>query len=118
MSVKKEFVTFLFTEKIKSDLIITVSLLETLNGMSDEEIVGGEKLLISYFEALIKEVNIAANASRAEGFRKVVSKLEDAIQQTRQHNYGNAERKISEAVTLVTTTGNQAAETLMEKGLI
>jgi len=116
--VKNAVISFLYTEKIKSDLILTTRLLETLNTMEDAEIVGAEKLLVAYFNALIKEVNIAANASGVQGFKKVNVKLEDAIKQTKQHNYTNAMKLVSEAISITTTNGHPAAQTLMEKGLI
>ena len=116
--IKKAIICFLYTERIKSDLILTTSLLETLNGMGDEEIVGAEKLLVAYFNALIGEVNIAANVSGVHGFKEVNVKLEDAIQQIKHHNYANATKLVSEAISITTTKGHLAAQTLREKGLI
>ena len=53
--IKKAIVVFHYAEKIKSNLILTFSLLEVLNTMKDEEMVGAEKLLVAYFNALIRE---------------------------------------------------------------
>lgn len=116
--IKKTLLTFHYTEKIKTNLILTANLLEFLNSLPDEEIAGAEKLLVAYFHALIKEVNIAVNASGVIGFHDVNLKLEEAIEQTKQHNYANAEKLVSEAVTITTTNGSQAAQTLKEKDLI
>jgi hypothetical protein len=116
--IKKILLTFHYTEKIKTNLILTSNLLEFLNSLPDEEIAGAEKLLVAYFNALIKEVNIAVNASGVRGFQDVNLKLEEAIEQTKQHNYANAEKLVSEAVTITTTNGSQAAQTLKEKDLI
>jgi len=116
--VKKAIMCFLYTEKIKSDLILTTNLLEILNSMRDEDIVGAEKLLVAYFNALIREVNIAANASGIQGFKEVNVKLEAVIQRTKQHNYVNAAKLVSEAISITTTNGHKAAQTLREKGLI
>jgi hypothetical protein len=85
---KEAVVSFLYTERIKSDLFLATSLLETLNSMGDKDIVGAEKLMVPFFNALIEEVNIAANAS-GEGFKEVNVKLENAVQQIKQHNYVN-----------------------------
>jgi len=116
--IRKAVVIFHYAEKIKSNLILTANLLEFLNSMGDEEVAGAEKLMIAYLNALIREVNIAANASGAEGFRDVSAKLEEAIGQTKQHNYADAVKCISEAISIATTNGNRAAETLKEKDLI
>ena len=115
---KKAIVVFHYAEKIKSDLILTFSLLDVLDGMRDEEISGAEKLLVAYFNALIREVNIAANASGVQGFQDVSAKLDDAVEQIKQHNYANVLKLVSDAISVTTTNGNKAAETLKEKGLI
>ena len=116
--IKKAIICFLYTEKIKSDLILTTSLLATLNSMEDENIVGAEKLMVAHLNALIREVNIATNASGIEGFREVNGKLENAVQQIKQHNYVDAAKLVSGAISITTTTGHQAAQTLREKDLI
>jgi len=116
--IKKAIVIFHYAEKIKSNLILTTSLLEVLNSMGDEEILGAEKLLVAYFNALVQEVNIATNVSGVQGFQDVNAKLGEAIEQTKKHDYANAMKLVSEAISITTTNGNKAAETLKEKGLI
>jgi len=116
--IKKAILIFHYAEKIKSNLILTFSLLEVLNTMKDEEMVGAEKLLVAYLNALIREVNIAANASEVQGFQDVSAKLDEAVEQTKKHNYGGAMKLVSDAISITTTNGNKAAETLKEKDLI
>ncbi|MGB9684078.1 MAG: hypothetical protein ACPL1Z_04005, partial [Candidatus Bathyarchaeales archaeon] len=90
--VKKAVIVFNYAEKIKTSLIVASNLLEFLGGMRDaSEAAGAEKLLVAYFNALILETNIAANASQMERFRDVASKLEEAVEQIKQHNYGNVQ---------------------------
>ncbi len=116
--IKKAIIIFHYAEKIKSNLILTASLLEVLSTVGEEEVAGAEKLMVAYFNALTREVRIAANASGVLGFKDVNAKLEEAIEQTEQHNYANAMKFVSEAISIATTNGNQAAETLKEKDLI
>jgi len=116
--VKKAIIVFHYAEKIKSNLILTTSLLEVLNNMHDEEIAGAEKLLMAYCKALIQEVNIATNASSVKGFQNVSTKLEEAIKEIKEHNYTNTLKLVSEAISITTTNGNKAAEILKEKDLI
>ena len=116
--VKEAVAVFHYTEKTKSYLILTTSLLECLNSMGENEVLGAEKLLVAYFNALIREVNIATNVSGVQGFQDVNAKLEEAIEQTKQHNYASAVKLLSEAISITTTNGNNAAETLKERGLI
>ncbi|MEM3770517.1 MAG: hypothetical protein QXG76_04950 [Candidatus Bathyarchaeia archaeon] len=117
--VKKAVVVFNYAEKIKTNLIMASSLLEFLGGIKEEaEMAGAEKLLAAYLNALIGEVNIAANTSQVEGFRDITSKLQKAVEQVRQHNYTIVQRFISEAISMATTHGNWAVQILKEKNLI
>ncbi|NWG10321.1 hypothetical protein HXY33_01005 [Candidatus Bathyarchaeota archaeon] len=115
---KKAIIIFHYTEKIKSNLILTFSLLEVLSTMRDEEIEGAEKLLTAFLNALIREVHIAANATEVKGFKDVNAKLEETIEQVKQHNYAEGMKLVSEAISLATTGGSQAVEVLKEKNLI
>ena len=115
---KQAITIFHYTEKIKSNLITAFNLLEFLGTMKDEEIAGAEKLLITYFNTLIQETNIAANATKVKGFNNVIAKLEETIEQIKQHNYAGSMRLVSEAISTATSSGNKAAETLKEKDLI
>lgn len=117
--VKKAVMVFNYAEKIKTSLIVASSLLEFLDGMKEAlEVAGAEKLLVAYFNALIMETNIAANASQMERFRDIASKLEEAVEQMKQHNYRNVQRLVSEAISMATTNGNWAAQVLKAKDLI
>jgi len=115
---KKALVLFHYTEKTKSNLIVAISMLEVLETLENSEIIGAEKLMVAYFNALIREVNIAANASGEPNFRKVGEKLEETVEQIKQHNYNNAIKLISESISLTTSSGSQAAKVLKNKDLI
>jgi hypothetical protein len=115
---KKAVAIFHYTEKIKSNLIMVFSLLEVFNTIEEGQIEGAEKLLQTYLTSLISEVNIAASATKVQGFNDVNAKLQEALEQIKQHNYANLTRLVSEAISLTTTSGSMAAETLKEKDLI
>jgi len=117
--VKKALTVFNYAEKFKTSLIVASSLLELLGEIKGEaELAGAEKLLITYFNALILEVNIAANASKVEGFREIATNLQKAVEHVRQHNPIVAQRLVSEAISMATTQGSWAAQKLKEKNLI
>lgn len=117
--VKKALTVFNYAEKFKTSLIVASSLLELLSELKEEaELSGAEKLLIAYFNALIMELNIAANASKIEGFRDIATNLQKAIEYVRQRNPVVAQRLISEAISMATTHGSWAAQILKEKNLI
>jgi hypothetical protein len=116
--IKKTVIGFLYTEKIKSDLILATSLLEALNSMENKDSVGATKLMVAHLKALMGEVNFAVNASGIESFREVNVKLGNAVQQIEQHNYVDAAKLVSGAISITTTSGHQAAQTLRDKDLI
>lgn len=117
--VKKAVTVFKYAEKIKTSLIVALSLLESLSGIKEEaEIAGAEKLLTAYFNALMVEVNIAANVSRIEGFRDVALKLQEAVEHMKKRDYAGVQRLVSEALSVATTHGGWAAQTLKERNLI
>ncbi|MEM2393410.1 MAG: hypothetical protein QXG11_01140 [Candidatus Bathyarchaeia archaeon] len=117
--IKKALVVFNYAEKFKTSLIVASHLLELLGEFKNEaELAGAERMLIAYFNALILEVNIAANASRVEGFKEIAANLKKVIEYVKQHNPLVAHRLVSEAISMVTTHGNWAAQTLKEKNLI
>jgi hypothetical protein len=80
--------------------------------------MGAEKLLISYLNALIKEVSIAETASGVRKFQEVRAKIKEVIEQTKQRKYADAVKLVSEAISLTNTGGHQAAQVLKEKELI
>lgn len=116
--VSKALLVFHYVEMVKSELIMAVELLEALSGIEKSDVCGAEKIVVKYLNALIREVKIASNASKIEGFRDVCSKLEEVISQIRQHNYANTINLVAEAISIVTTSGSKAAEFLKEKDLI
>ncbi|RLI44175.1 hypothetical protein DRO69_07970 [Candidatus Bathyarchaeota archaeon] len=46
--VKKAIICFQYAERIKSELIIATNLLETIDKLKNNELVGAEKLLSSF----------------------------------------------------------------------
>lgn len=118
MEVKKAMTVFHYAEKIKSSLILTAGLLESLEDIKENEVAGAEKMFIAYLNALILEVNIAANASGVRGFEDVSEKLAEIGEQITRHDYASAVKIVSEAISIATTNGNSAAEVLRENNLI
>lgn len=118
MEVKKALITFHYTERIKSSLILASDLLEVASSTRGDEAVGAERLFTAFLNALMKEVAVAVNASGVKSFQEVNLKLEEAIRQVREHDYPSVRRLISEAITLTTTSGSWAAQMLKDEGLI
>ena len=117
--VKKALVVFNYAEKLKSGLMIAWSMLETLSQIREEaELAGAEKVLLAYLNALISEVNIAANASKTESFREIATSIEEVVECVRRRDVPAAERFVAQAISMATTQGDWAAHKLAERGLI
>ncbi len=115
---KEAFLAFHYVEKIKSNLIIATNLLESLTSLQNSEVSGGEKVFVVYLNALVQEVNIAANATHRDGFSDASVKIKEAAEKIKQHNYASVMNILSEAMTMITTEGSRAAEVLKTYGLI
>jgi len=117
--LKKALIVFNYAERLKAGLIIAWSLLGVLSETKEgAELAGAEKVLVAYFNALISEVNIAANASKVEGFRGIAASLEEVINCVRRRDPDAAQRLIAEAISMATTQGDWAAHKLAERDLI
>ena len=117
--VKRALIVFNYAERLKSGLMIAWSMLGTLSQIREEaELAGAEKVLLAYFNALISEVNIAANASKTEGFRRIATSIGEAVKCVRRRDIPAAERLVAEAISMATTQGDWAAHKLAEKSLI
>jgi len=119
VEVKRALMVFNYAERLKSSLMIAWSMLGTLSQIKEEaELAGAEKVLFAYFNALISEVNIAANASKTEGFRRIAESIEEVVKCVRRRDIPAAERLVAEAISMATTQGDWAAHKLAEKNLI
>jgi len=115
---KEAFLTFHYVEKTKSNLIIATNLLDTFTSLQDSEVAGAEKIFVAYMNALLQEVNVAANATRAKGFHDASVKVKETVEKIEQHDYASAMKILSETMTIITTEGSSAAEVLEAHGLI
>jgi len=105
--VKRALIVFNYAERLKAGLMIAWSLLEILSQIREEaELTGAEKVLLAYFNALISEVNIAVNASKTEGFRRIAVSIEELVECVRRRDTFTAQRLVAEAISMATTQGD------------
>ena len=116
--IRKAMIGFQYSEKIKSELIMASKLFEVLNSLKDAERDGAETLFAAFLDALQGEINIARNVSQIPGFEEVRLKVEEAALHVKAHEYEEALRRLSEAISLTTTSGHESAETLRDKGML
>ena len=116
--VRKAIVCFQYVERIKSELIIAARLLGEIEELRGDELAGAEKLMSSLLEALLGEIRIAHNVLGLRNFEEASMQVEEAAGNLRLHEYSEAIKSISRAISFITTSGQHAMQTLTEKGLL
>ena len=118
LDVRKAVICFQYTERIKSELIIAANLLGKMSELEGSELAGAEKLMLTLLSALQGEAGIANSVLEMQNFDDASHKVAEAAERVRSREYSQATRRISEAISLITTGGHQATEMLKEKNLL
>jgi len=116
--VRKAIICFQYVERIKSELIIAAKLLGEIEELKGDELAGANKVMSSLLEALLGEVRIAHNVLGLRNFEEASMQVEEAAGNVRSHEYTEAIKHISRAISFITTSGQHAIQTLKEKGLL
>ena len=69
----------MFSERIKSELIIASQVLDQTYLLEGEQRAGAEKLLITYLRALLGEIRIAKNIEKSIDFIGAEKKIMEAL---------------------------------------
>jgi len=118
LDTKKAIICFQYVERIKSELIIAVKLLEKLDELEEDELAGAEKIMLSFLDALVGEVAIAHGVLGLRSFEEARIKILDSVVQTRSQDYPRAMNNITKAISSVTTSGTGAMQMLKDKNLL
>jgi hypothetical protein len=118
MNTRKAILTYMYAERIKSELIIASGLLATMDGLEGNERLGAEKMMRSFLEALVGEIRIAQHVERSMNFIGAEKKIMEAVGKTRFHERSEINQCISEALSLITTCSSGAMKVLMSRQLI
>ena len=118
MNTRKAILTYMYAERIKSELIIASSLLAAMNGLEDNERLGAEKMMGSFLEALAGEIRIAQHVERSMNFIGAERKIMEAVGKVKLHEISEINQCISEALSLITTCSAGAMKVLMSRQFI
>ena len=116
--VREAVICFQFSERIKSELIIASRLLGEINGLKGDEFAGGKKILLSFLEALLGEINLANNILKQQNLSEAGVKVEKTMEKVRLDEYSEATRRVSEAISHITTIGGRAMQILKQRDLL
>lgn len=104
---------------MKSGLIIGTALLDQLISLKrDEELSGGRKILVGYLEGLLREVRIAENVLESGHYADLERKVMEVIGRIHMSQFQEAQRSFSEAISLATTSCQEAMIFLQKKKLV
>ena len=118
MEAREAILSFQYSEKMKSGLIIGINLLDQLTSLRDEELSGGMKILVGYLEGLLREVRIVGSVAGLGSFGDLERKVMELIGRVQMSQFEEAQRSFSEAISLATTSCQSSMSLLMEKKLI
>ena len=115
---RKAIICFQYVERIKSELIIAVKLLEKLNELKGDELAGAEKMMLSFLDALAGEITIAHGVLGLQNFEKARTEILDATGKILSQDYLGVTNNISKAISSITTSGSRVMQMLKEKNLL
>lgn len=118
MSTRQLIMTYQFSERLKSELIIASRLLATLETIEADQQAGAEKMMVSYLEALLGEIRIARHIDKSMSVIGAEKKIMEAIGKIKLKERSEIGRCISDAISLITTSCQRAMEALRAQQLI
>ena len=118
MNTRQLIMTYQFSERLKSEMIIASRLLETLESIETGQKAGAEKMMVAYLEALLGEIRIAQHIDKSMNVIGAEKKIMETIGKLKLKERSKADRCISDAISLITTSCQRAMEALMAKQLI
>jgi hypothetical protein len=118
METRKAILTYQFSERIKSELIIAFILLEKMAALGGDDWSGAEKLMEAYLEVLLGEVRLARGVIGPNHFAEAERKMIEAIGHLKLYERTRLYACLREAISSVTTLAQQAMEFLESKKLL
>jgi hypothetical protein len=118
MDTRKAILTYMYAERIKSELIIASGLLTTMDSLEGDERLGAGKMMVSFLQALSGEIRIAQHVERSMNFIGAERKIMEVMEKIELQKRAEINQCISEALSLITTCSAGAMKVLMSEQLI
>lgn len=115
---REAILCFQFSERIKSELIIASKLLGMIEGLKGDELRGAKKLMESFLDALLGEIQIAKSILGLRDFDEGSLRVQEAQERISRDEFLEATKCISEAISFTTTIGQRAMQTLIQEKLL
>lgn len=118
MDTRKLIMTYQFSERLKSELIIASRLLATMETIEADQKTGAEKMMVAYLEALLVEIRIAQHIDKSMNVIGAEKKIMETIGKIKLKKGSEINRCLSDAISLITTSCQRSMEALTAQQLI
>jgi hypothetical protein len=118
MHVNQAIIAFSQSEKLKSGIIWASQIIEMYIALSDSEKPGAERVLITLINMIAAEIHVAKKAAPHEVWQDVEKDMNTALVMLNSGVTHEAGYHLTQALTKVTTVGQQSMTLLTEKGLL
>jgi hypothetical protein len=110
--------SYQFGERAKSELIMISQFCLALTGFSEQERVGGRRMLLMMMESARSELQFAVQSTGKTEFQKAINSLNEAISLLESNQPEQAVQKVAAAISASTTPAQEAWQVLSEHGLL
>ena len=118
MHVNQAIIAFSQSEKLKSGIIWANQIIEMVVALSESEKSGAEKVLKTLINMVATEILVAKKAAPHDAWLNVEKDINTAIVMLNSGVTHEAGYHLTQALTKVTTIGQQSMTLLMDEGLL
>ena len=118
MHVNQAIIAFSQSEKLKSGIIWASQIIEMHIGLADSEKPGAERVLITLINMIASEIHVAKKAAPHKIWQDVEKDINTALVMLNSGVTHEAGYHLTQALTKVTTIGQQSMTFLTDEGLL
>ncbi len=101
MDTRRSILVIMYSERIKSELIIASELLARTTTLKGEERKGAERLMTTFLEVLVREIRIAYGTKKSVNFLGAEKKVLEAIGKIKLSEFSEIDRCVSDSLSFV-----------------
>ncbi len=118
MTEKEAILGFMMGERMKASLIVASQLAMVIEGLSDSEKGGANKVFSTFLRSLYQDIGLAHKVSPQEEWAKIREELDNGLTMVDSNASAGAMDGFSRAISQSTTISHRTMSFLMEKGLL
>jgi hypothetical protein len=118
MNIQHAIMAFSQSEKVKSGIIWVSQAVEMLNGVSEPEKQGGERIIEAIMNMLIHEIRLARSLVQDVSWEEVEKSIDQAIVMVNSHVASESVVHLTKALSQVTGIGHRSMAFLKQEELI